>query len=82
VSNVTDRNSWEFVAQPRAFTAQAAAEYMRSLASGTPWPNSWALRPAAGDQPLMHVGQLTQLDGVRMEQLGTGQLRTRPRSGR
>jgi len=32
VSNVTDRNSLgEFVAQPRAFTAQAAAEYMRSF---------------------------------------------------
>ena len=32
VSNVTDRNSLgEFVVQPRAFTAQAAAEYMRSF---------------------------------------------------
>jgi hypothetical protein len=32
VSNVTDRNSLgEFVEQPRAFTAQAAAEYMRSF---------------------------------------------------
>ena len=32
VSNVTEQNSLaEFVAQPRAFTAQAAAEYMRSF---------------------------------------------------
>jgi NADH dehydrogenase len=32
VSNVTDQNSLgEFVAEPRAFTAQAAAEYMRSF---------------------------------------------------